>query len=117
MITMGKHKFCDGTGQCYRCYKKYYFASYDKVECKYNCQMKRCKKCNFEAPEWYFKQYTSGLCWRAKRAPVPYKWMKNSDYIRTTKIDVSTFPFSSPPTTKRRGYGEPRFPARFPVCK
>ena len=68
MITMGKHKICDGTGECYRRYKKYYFASYDKVECKYNCQMKRCKKCNFEAPEWYFKQYTSGLCYECNKA-------------------------------------------------
>jgi hypothetical protein len=30
--------------------------------------MKRCKKCKFEAPEWYFKKYTSGLCYECNKA-------------------------------------------------
>lgn len=60
-------KICDGKGRCYRRYKKYYFDEYEKVECSYGCVMTPCKECKFQAPQWYFEQYSSGLCYECNK--------------------------------------------------
>jgi len=58
---------CPGNGKCYRRYKKDFFDEYYKVNCFYNCILKKCDGCYIEAPEWYYDQYSSGKCYECNK--------------------------------------------------
>ena len=58
---------CPGNGKCYRRYKKDFFDEYFKVDCSYNCILKKCDGCYIEAPEWYYDQYSSGKCYECNK--------------------------------------------------
>lgn len=56
-------KYCDGTGICFRRFKKYEYGESRRVKCNFNCKLIKCAGCFLEAPEWYYAQYTSGMCY------------------------------------------------------
>ena len=63
MLCTKRPKECDGRGECYRRYTKYYYYQHDDVICTHNCELKPCSGCKFPYPQWHYDLFSSGQCY------------------------------------------------------
>lgn len=63
MLCTKKPKVCDGRGECFRRYTKYYYYKHDNVICTHNCELIHCSGCKLVFPKWHYDLFSSGKCY------------------------------------------------------
>ena len=63
MLYNKRPKICDGTGECYRRYTKYYYYKHENVLCNHDCVLIHCSGCKCLFPQWHYDLFSSGQCY------------------------------------------------------
>ena len=63
MFQRKRPKECNGKGECYCRYQKYYYYKHDDVICIHNCVLIPCSGCKFPFPQWHYDLFSSGKCY------------------------------------------------------
>lgn len=67
MLCTKRPKECNGTGQCYRRYTKYYYYQHENVICQHDCKLIPCTGCNYPYPQWHYDLFSSGQCYNCNK--------------------------------------------------
>lgn len=67
MLRTKRPKVCNGKGQCYRRYTKYYYYKHDNVECSFECKLIPCSGCKIPYPQWHYDLFSSGQCYNCNK--------------------------------------------------
>lgn len=63
MLNLRRPNVCNGSGECFRRYTKYYYYKHDDIICIHNCERIPCRGCKIPYPQYHYDLFTSGLCY------------------------------------------------------
>ena len=83
MLYNKRPKVCDGRGECFRRYTKYYYYKHEDVICDHDCILIHCFGCKCLFPQWHYDLFSSGKCYDCNKQEYESEIDSDEDELRS----------------------------------